>query len=191
MLCSEWVPSEWESKQLIKTSQWSTSNPHHSSRSINICADFSPDSDKTHFSLEKATLWIEDLYFSWKKRFDVKYILTVYLFLRNTQLFSSQDVKWWTGLVWITCGLLWCFYQLFGLSFWWHPFTAEDTLVIKWCNAEFLKICSNKDTKASRYWMAWGWVQQKWIMTVFETLTSGLWGRNGWKKKRQSRTQPL
>ncbi len=24
MLCSEWVPSEWESKQLIKTSQWST-----------------------------------------------------------------------------------------------------------------------------------------------------------------------
>ncbi len=24
------------------------------------------------------------------------------------------------------CGLLWCFYQLFGLSFWRHPFTAED-----------------------------------------------------------------
>ncbi len=23
ILCSEWVPSEWESKQLIKTSQWS------------------------------------------------------------------------------------------------------------------------------------------------------------------------
>ncbi len=36
MLCSEWVPSEWESKQLIKTSQSSTSNPHHSSPSVNI-----------------------------------------------------------------------------------------------------------------------------------------------------------
>ncbi len=27
------------------------------------------------------------------------------------------------------CELLWCFYQLFGLSFWRHPFTAEDPLV--------------------------------------------------------------
>ncbi len=28
-----------------------------------------------------------------------------------------------------SCGLLWCFYQLFELSFWRHPFTAEDPLV--------------------------------------------------------------
>ncbi len=34
--CSEWVPSEWESKQLIKTSQKSTSNPHNFSPSIHI-----------------------------------------------------------------------------------------------------------------------------------------------------------
>ncbi len=45
------------------------------------------------------------------------------LFLTNTQLLSSQDVNWWTGVVWITCGLLWWFY---------HPFTAEDPLVSKW-----------------------------------------------------------
>ncbi len=38
------------------------------------------------------------------------------------QLFTSQDTNWWTGVVWITCRLLWCFYQLFVLSFWWHPF---------------------------------------------------------------------
>ncbi len=36
ILCSEWVPSEWESKQMIKTSQQSTSNSHDSSPSINI-----------------------------------------------------------------------------------------------------------------------------------------------------------
>ncbi len=30
------------------------------------------------------------------------------------------------------------FYKLFGLSFWRHPFTAEDPLVSKWCKAEFL-----------------------------------------------------
>ncbi len=36
MLCSEWVPSEWVSKQLIKTSQQSTSNLHDCSPSVNI-----------------------------------------------------------------------------------------------------------------------------------------------------------
>ncbi len=35
------------------------------------------------------------------------------------------------GLEW--CGLLWCFYQQFGLSFWRHPFTAEESLLNKWC----------------------------------------------------------
>ncbi len=43
--------------------------------------------------------------------------------------------NWRTGVVWITCGLLWCFYQLFGVSFWRHPFTAEDLLVSKWCSS--------------------------------------------------------
>ncbi len=33
------------------------------------------------------------------------------LFLTNRQLFTSQDVNWWTGVVWITCGLLWCFFS--------------------------------------------------------------------------------
>ncbi len=44
----------------------------------------------------------------------------------------------------ITCGLLWCFYQLFGLSFWWHPFAAEDTLVSKWIvfTTYFTNTCS-------------------------------------------------
>ncbi len=34
------------------------------------------------------------------------------------------------GLKW--CELLWCFYQLFGLLFWRHPFTADNPLVNKW-----------------------------------------------------------
>ncbi len=60
------------------------------------------------------------------------------LFLTNVQRLASQDINWWIGLEW--CGLLWCFYQLFGLSFWRHPFTAEHPLVSKWCNATFLQI---------------------------------------------------
>ncbi len=35
-----------------------------------------------------------------------------------------------------------CFLQInsFVLSFWRHPFTAEDPLASKWCNAKFLQI---------------------------------------------------
>ncbi len=50
------------------------------------------------------------------------------------------------GLEW--CGLLWCFYQLFGLSFWRHPFTAEHPLLRHWCNATFSK--SDEETNSSR-----------------------------------------
>ncbi len=42
------------------------------------------------------------------------------------------------------CGLLWCFYQLFGQSFWRHPFTEEDPSVSKWWNAQNLFPWRNK-----------------------------------------------
>ncbi len=83
----------------------------------------------------------------------------MHLLLANTQLFALQDVNLWTGEVWITCGLLWCFYQLFGLSFWRHPFTAEDPLLSKWCNATFLQICSDKETHFIRtVYIGWLWL---------------------------------
>ncbi len=46
-------------------------------------------------------------------------------------------------------GTLWCFYQLFGRSFWRHPFTAEHPLVSKWCNATFLQIWRNVSVNLS------------------------------------------
>ena len=124
------------------------------------CAYFSPDSDQTTFTLEEALLWIMESYFSQKQQLKVKNVLIMDLLLTITHLFTSHDINWWTGVVWITCGLLWCFYQLFGLSFWRHPFTAEDPLVSKWCNAKFLQICSDEETI---FWMAWGWVNVKQI----------------------------
>ncbi len=45
-----------------------------------------------------------DTYFSWKQRFEVKNI-----FMMDLSRLSSQDVNWWSGVVWMTCGLLWCF----------------------------------------------------------------------------------
>ncbi len=92
--------------------------------------------------------------FSWKQWFEVKNVLMMDLFLTNLQRFTSQDINWLTGVVWIACGLLWCLYQLFGLSFWWHPFTAEDPLVSKWCNVTFLQILLKKHSSTT--WMTWG-----------------------------------
>ncbi len=48
------------------------------------------------------------------------------MFLTNMHIFTSWDVNCWTGVVWIIVML----YQLFDLSFWRHPFTAEDPLVV-------------------------------------------------------------
>ncbi len=89
-----------------------------------ICADFSPDSHQNTFH--------------WRKR----YGLWTHIYLKTSQ--------WWIclifcllkmltdGLEW--CDLLWCFYQLFGLSFWRHPFTIMYPLLSEWCNAKFLQI---------------------------------------------------
>ncbi len=109
---------------------------------------------KWHSHWKKAIVWIEKSYFIKKQWFEVNNINNNLdeLFLINMQLFSSRDVNWWTGVVWITCGLLWCFYQLFGLSFWRHPFSAEHPLMSKWCNATFLQIWWRNNES----WMAWG-----------------------------------
>ncbi len=69
-------------------------------------------------------------------------------FLITTQLSLHKMLT--DGLEW--CGLLWCFYQLFGLSFWRHPFTAEHPLVSKWRNATFLQIWWRKQTHLHLGW---------------------------------------
>ncbi len=98
-----------------------------------ICADFPLDS-------EDALLWSMESYFIQNRWFEIKNVLMVDLFLTNTAfLFTTCKVDR-RGVVWITCGLLWCFYQLFGLSFCRHPFTAEEQFVSKWCNATFHQI---------------------------------------------------
>ncbi len=111
---------------------------------------FSPDSDKTTFLLKEAILCIEDSYFSWKQQFKVLKCLDC--FIINTT-FTLQYVNWWTAIVWITCGLLFCFYQLFGLSYWWQPLPANDPLVSKW-----------------KTHLHFGWPEGKYIFSKFPTL---------------------
>ncbi len=74
MLCSEWVPSEWESKQMIKTLQSSTSNPHHSRTSVNV-------------------LWSQKLKLANPslRRFSFKWVLFDKIWVHNNA-FSSEKV---------------------------------------------------------------------------------------------------
>ncbi len=77
------------------------------------------------------------------------------LFPTNTQFFISR-----------------CFYQLlFGLSFWWHPFTTEDSLVSKRYKAKFFQIISDKETNSSQVASRWINFKQIYIFRWTVTLT--------------------
>ncbi len=58
-----------------------------------------------------------------------------------------------TGVV-LLVDYLYYFYQLFGLSFWRHPFTADDPLVSS--DAKFLQIYSIEKPNSGSSCMAWG-----------------------------------
>ncbi len=92
-------------------------------------------------------LSIMNLYFDQKWQFEVK---IPYLSVCLLQTHSFWLYKNWSCVdycdVFISC----------LDSFWRHPFTAEDPLVSKWCNATFLQICFHQETNSSSSWMAWG-----------------------------------
>ncbi len=78
---------------------------------------------------------------AWSKGLKLKSLM----FLTNTQIFTSQNINRWTGVVWITV----MFYQLFGLLFWRHPFTAEHPL-----GEQVIKAKSNNVfSKCSFFWV--------------------------------------
>ncbi len=100
-------------------------NPHtylFRAGSLVNCAWSVQISDQMTFSLDKTILLIDDLYFS-----------NGFVSCKQQLSLRMLTDEW---SVWIIV----MFYQLFGLSFRRHPFTAEDTLMSKWCNATFLQI---------------------------------------------------
>ncbi len=67
------------------------------------------------------------------------------------------------------------FYQLFGLSLWRHPFTAEDSLVCKRLNVKSLWIFFDEWTNSST---SWEYIFSKFsffVWTVPLNLTTLLW----------------
>ncbi len=92
-------------------------------------------------SLDEELLWIMDWYFGQKWEFKVKMPYWWDYFLQTHNLLLDKTLTDW--VLWIRqwcIVLLWCFHQLFGLSFWRHPFTVEDPLVSKWFNDKFVAL---------------------------------------------------
>ncbi len=48
-------------------------------------------------------------------------------------------------------------------AFWLHPFTAQDPIVSKWCNAEFLQIFSERKQTHLYLW----WAEGEYIFSKF------------------------
>ncbi len=62
-----------------------------------------PGTGLTDFSSQwSVNIWIVDYILTKSIRLKLN-VLIMDLFPTNTQLFTSQDVNWWTGVVWITC----------------------------------------------------------------------------------------
>ncbi len=72
------------------------------------------------------------------------------VFAYYKQFFTSEDVKWWTGVMWITCELISCFISCLDSHSDGTHLLQRILLVIKWNNAKFLKIYSDEENKS---WM--------------------------------------
>ncbi len=95
--------------------------------------------------------------FDQKQQPKVKTSFMMDLLLKNTQLFTSHDVNWWTGVVWVTCGLLWCFDSYSDGS---HSLQRIQT-------------CSDEETNSSTIKMSWGWEHfHFWVKYYFKYITA-------------------
>ncbi len=107
----------------------------------------SEDVRRWTFSPEEELLWIMGSFFRPEA---MLYMLYIYIYIKHlNDIYISYKHTHRFSPYWISSGLLWCFYQLFELSFWWHPFTAEDPLVNKKCNAKFIQIINKPDGLSS------------------------------------------
>ncbi len=64
---------------------------------------------------------------------------------------------------------------MFRLSFWRHPFTAEDPLVSKWCNAKLLQNFSDEETH-----LLFGWSKSECLQLVFILGWTLLYNKAAW-----------
>ncbi len=152
MLCSEWVPSEWESKQPIKKHH---NNPQviHTSPAIIILWNKNMSACKKQIHHQGILNWrVWPKYQSIIHNTERSLLVNDAWFVHISLLIQMKWIFHWMIIyLWIVMFLISCLD-----SFWRHPFTAEDAFVSKWCNAAFLQICSDEETNSSTSRIAWG-----------------------------------
>ncbi len=96
----------------------------------------------------------------WKCSTDVKIIV------HQTWTFAVNLINWLIGLLWITCGLLWRFYQLFGLLFWRHPAVQW----IHWWPSDLMLHFSKYIPMKKQANRHLGWPKSEYIFSSFQLL---------------------
>ncbi len=123
-----------------------------------ICADFSPDSRQDDFFTGQ--LWIMDTYFSWNQQFEVR-VSYWWICLLQTQLLSSPDVNWWTGVVWIIVMFLSAVWTLILTA----PIHCRASIAETLMQWHFSK--SDEETNSSISWMTWEWGHFQHLLNFF------------------------
>ncbi len=123
------------------------------------------DNRRWTFSLEEVLLLIMDSKFGQKQGFDVKNV-SMDLFLTKLQLFTSQDINWWTGVVWIIVMFLSAVLTLILTA----PIHCRESTGEQVMQCQISPNLMKKNSSTS--WMAWGWVhfQQIQIFRWFISL---------------------
>jgi len=98
-------------------------------------------------------LFRQDDFFHWKKSWWICFMKTC-IFPLYKMLTDGLEC----------CGLLLCFLSAVWTPLWWHPFTSENQLVSKWCNATFLQIWWRKTL------LCLGWPEGEYIFIKFSFL---------------------
>ncbi len=97
MPCSEWVPSEWESDKNI-TIIHIIMLPPVKNGPVRIRREICTDQSKTALNKYMFELWYQR---QQEMDFSPGGCIMDYVLMDLFQLFSSQDIYWWTGVVWI------------------------------------------------------------------------------------------
>ncbi len=115
---------------------------------LHVNGAWSPDSDELDFFHWESNVMDRGVVFQPKAA-------VLNLFLTNMQILASQDVNWWTGVVWLYC-------DVFISCLDSHSDGTHSLQRIHWWAGDgmlhFFQICSDEETKSSTSSMAWGWV---------------------------------
>ncbi len=173
MLCSEWVPSEWESKQLIKTSQYQL---------FGLYSEWVPSEFESKQLIKTSQYQLFGLYSEWvPSEFESKQLIKT----SQYQLFGLCSE--WVPSEWesdknITISAVWTLQWMGAVRIWVQ--TADKNITIsavwtlQWMGAVRIWVqTADKNITISAVWtLQWMGAVRIWVQTADKTITiSAVW----------------